>query len=160
MTVETTLSIGAEIEHLRIFEEVSVVHIERACHEHKDAVLDRAILHDLGVNFELDFLKSKRFNLLTYLLQPTEEVPVVGHLAHICVEVYQPSSILHQCCVVSLQELNSQLLSLFIHNSQINNIIFSPNIILIPPYYTIFYLIFFIKLLIYSLSSFVESTKK
>ena len=108
VAVEAALPIGTDIEDLGELEGILVVHAEGASHKDEHAAVEGALLDILAVDLVLDVLEAERLNLVPNLVDALVHASVVAHRAVLRVEVQQVSPVLHQCPVVSLQELLSQ----------------------------------------------------
>lgn len=107
MTVESSASIGADVEYLRELKGVLIVHIEGASDEDEHAVGNGAGLHVFVVNLIHDLLKSEGLDLLLDLFAANEGISTIGHGASIKVEVNQPLALAHHGGVV----LNNKFVS-------------------------------------------------
>ena len=112
VAIESSGSVGADVEYLREFELIGVVHAQGAGHEDDEAAVDRAFLHVLVIELIHDFLEAEGFDSFLDLLDASVGVASVSHYARLVVEVDQVELVGHQSCVVLLEKLLGDILQI------------------------------------------------
>lgn len=105
VTVESSLTVGTNVEHLRKLEVLGFVHCKRSWHKDQETSLNWSRLNVLVVNVVIDLLEAERFDFLWDLLDSSKGLSTVSHDAVVIVEVNELSSVLHNSCVVLSEEL-------------------------------------------------------
>lgn len=87
MAVEASSIIWANVEDLRKFKGVLIVHTEGACDEDQQAVWKRAWLDVFIVNFVLDFLEAEGLELFKDLFSANMSLALISQCTGVKVEV-------------------------------------------------------------------------
>lgn len=105
MAVESSLTVGANVEDLREFELIGVIHDKGSWDEDKEGALDGSWLDVLVIDAVDDFLESEGFDFFRDLFDTSEGLSSVGHDAVVVIEVDELGSVLHDGGVVLSEEL-------------------------------------------------------
>lgn len=117
MAIQSTITIGADVEHLREVESVLTIHLESSCHKNQQTSINRSLLNVLVINSVLDFLETEGLDFLLDILKASVSASIVGHGTSIGIEVDELVSVSHDGIVVHLQELFGNLFGVHLEST-------------------------------------------
>ena len=104
MAVQSSLTIGTDVEYLAELEVICNGHLESSCHENQQTAWDGSWLHVRSVEGVHNFLEAEGLDFVVDLFSSDVNISIVGHCAGIGVELDEFLSVGHESAVVLLEE--------------------------------------------------------